>query len=191
MIGSLQGVIELFHAATIVINVHDVGYRVHVPQLILQKYHVGDSLKVFTYTHVREDILELYGFESYEDLQLFEAFLGVSGVGPKTAIGIFTVGTREQILSAIQKADVKFFTGVPRLGTKNAQKLIIELKGKLGSLAELDLNNVNAIAETEVTQALKGFGFSQKEIDEAVKAVSEKTTDTSTKIKLALKYLGK
>lgn len=191
MIGSLKGTIELFHGNSIVLTVHDVGYKVHVPEQILQTYHMLDEIKVFTYTHVREDVLDLYGFENYEDLQLFEAFLGVSGIGPKTALGIFSVGTRDQIFSAIQKADVKFFIKVPRLGTKNAQKLIIELKGKLGSLAELDLTNTNTIADTEVTQALKRFGFSQKEIEEAVKAVSENTTDTSAKIKLALKYLGK
>lgn len=190
MIGSLQGVIELVSGSTIVINVHDVGYKVTIPHTILQKYHRQDIIKVFTYTHVREDILELYGFETYEDLKLFEALISVSGIGPKTAVAVFSIGTREQIFSAIQKADVKFFTGVPRLGTKNSQKLIIELKGKLGSLAELDLMNDGPM-DTEVEQALKGFGFSQKEIEEAVKAVNEKATDTSTKIKLALKYLGK
>lgn len=190
MIGSLHGTIELYDGQTALINVNGVGYRVHIPQALLGKHHAADAIVVFTYTHIREDILDLYGFETIEDLKLFEALIGVSGIGPKTAIGIFSVGTRDQILSAIQKADVGFFTGVPRLGKKNAQKLIIELKGKLGSLEELDLTGEKTAENNEVIVALKGFGFSQQEIDSALKVVNDET-DTSKKIRLALKYLGK
>jgi Holliday junction DNA helicase RuvA len=189
MIGSLDGLVELFDGHNILIQVNGVGYRVHVPQAILGKYHVGEKIKVYTYTHVREDILDLYGFENIEELKLFEALISVSGIGPKTAIGVFTVGSREQILFAIQKADVSFFTGVPRLGKKNAQKLIIELKGKLGSLEELDLTGIGK-DNSEIVEALRGFGFGQKEIMDAIKAVGDEK-DMSKKLKMALKYLGK
>lgn len=191
MIGSLHGSIELFDGANVLINVHGVGYRVHVPQGFREKYHRDETVSVFTYTHVREDILELFGFETLEELKLFEALISVSGIGPKTAIGVFGVGTKSQIIGAIQKADVNFFTGVPRLGKKNAQKLIIELKGKLGSLEELDLTGEKTLVDSDVLTALKGFGFTQKEAEEAVKAVGMQATDTSGKLKLALKYLGK
>lgn len=190
MIGSLHGVVELVDGSQILVNVHGVGYRVHVPQSVLVSYHRDDKIDVYTYTHVREDILDLYGFPQLEDLKLFEMFLSVNGIGPKTALGIFSVGSRSDILSAIQKADVKFFTGVPRLGTKNAQKLIIELKGKLGSLAELDLSGKNDVMVDEVTQALRGFGFKDKEIADALEAVAD-VEGSSKKIKMALKYLGK
>ena len=191
MIGSLHGIVELFDGMSMLINVHGVGYRVHIPQTLREKYHVNEEASVYTYTHVREDILELFGFATLEELKLFEALIGVSGIGPKTALGVFGIGSKNQIIAAIQKADVDFFTGVPRLGKKNAQKIIIELKGKLGSLEELDLTGEKTLVDADVLIALKGFGFSQKEAEEAIKAVGVQVTDTSGKLKLALKYLGK
>ncbi|MDE2026716.1 MAG: Holliday junction branch migration protein RuvA [Patescibacteria group bacterium] len=191
MIGSLHGTVDLFDGNSVLINVHGVGYRVHVPQSFRDKYQREETVSVYTYTHVREDVLELFGFETLEEMKLFEALIGVSGIGPKTAIGVFGIGTKSQIISAIQKADVDFFTGVPRLGKKNAQKIIIELKGKLGSLEELDLTGNKTLVDSDVLTALKGFGFSQKEAEEAIKAVGLQATDTSGKLRLALKYLGK
>jgi len=188
MIGSLHGVVELFDGHNLLVQVGGIGYKVHVTQAILSKCHIGEKIVLYTYTHIREDILELYGFEKIEDLKLFESLISVSGIGPKTAIGIFQVGDRDQILISIQKADVNFFTGVPRLGKKNAQKIIIELKGKLGNIEDLDLTDTED--SVEVVQVLKKFGFGQKEINEAIKAVGDEK-DTSKKIKMALKYLGK
>ncbi len=189
MIGSLHGTVELFDGNNILIQVNGVGYRVYVPQSILGKYHANEKIVVYTYTHVREDILDLYGFETVEDLKLFQALIGVSGIGPKTAIGVFLVGSRDQILFAIQKADASFFSGVPRLGKKNAQKIIIELKSKIGSLEDLDLTG-SSNGNIEIVEALKTFGFGQREISDAIKAAGEEK-DISKKLKLALKYLGK
>src|SRR5258705_6605708 len=109
MIGSLKGVVEFLDTQNILIDVSGVGYKVNVSKNVITKYHSGDKIKAYIHTHVREDVLDLYGFESIEELKLFEAFLGVSGIGPKTAIGIFVIGTKEQILFAIKKADVSFF----------------------------------------------------------------------------------
>lgn len=191
MIGSLHGNIELFDGTKVFVNVNGVGYRVYVPQYVLANYKLSQQIDLFIYSHLREDIFDLYGFTKIEDLKLFEALLGVSGIGPKTALGIFSIGTREQILSAIQKADVNFFSGVPRLGRKNAQKIIIDLKGKLGSLEDLDLSGEKVNMHEEVVSALKNFGFSLKEAENALKAIGDNTLDTSEKIKMALKYLGK
>jgi len=191
MIGSLHGTVELFDGTNAIINVHGVGYRVAVSQVFREKHRREEEVSVYTYTHVREDQLELFGFETLEELKLFEALLSVSGIGPKTALGIFTVGTRSQIIHAVQQADVDFFTGVPRLGKKNAQKLIIELKSKLGSIEDLDLSDEKTSMDSDVLTALKGFGFSQKEAEDAIRAVGDQATETSGKLRLALKYLGK
>lgn len=191
MIGSLHGVVELFDGIRIFVNVQGVGYRVHVPQNVLATYKVSQPIDLFVYSHIREDVFDLYGFTSLEDLKLFEAFLDVSGIGPKTALNIFSIGSKQQIIAAVQKADVGFFTNVPRLGKKNAQKLIIELKGKLGSLEELDLSGNKAGEENEVLIALKSFGFSQREAEEALRAVGNGVSDVSIRLKMALKYLGK
>src|SRR5579871_1250739 len=131
MIRLLKGIIELQDGPYLLIDVHGVGYHVYAAQDLLSRSKIGDSVKIFTYTHIREDIMDLYGFASLEDLKLFESFLTVSGIGPKTAIGIFAIGSREKIMMALSTGDVQFFSSVPRLGKKNAQKLIIELKNKL------------------------------------------------------------
>ncbi len=191
MIGSLHGVIELFDGSMMLVNVHGVGYRVHVPLGVRKNFQLTQNIDLYIYSHIREDIFDLYGFSTLEELKLFEALLSVSGIGPKTALGVFSIGTRDTILSAIQKADVSFFSSVPRLGKKNAQKLIIELKSKVGSLEELDLTGKHAIGNSDVVTALKSFGFTQREAEAALEAIGNESMDTSAKLKLALKYLGK
>jgi Holliday junction DNA helicase RuvA len=191
MIRLLKGIIELQDGPHLLIDVNGVGYHVYATQDLLSRSTVGDAVRVFTYTLVREDALDLYGFATLEDLKLFESFLTVSGIGPKTAIGIFAAGSREKIMTAISTSDVTFFSSVPRLGKKNAQKLIIELKNKLGSLEELDLSSPDVKADGEVIEALKSFGFSEKEAMEAIRSLNPDVTNVSEKIRLSLKHLGK
>src|SRR6266567_4459837 len=126
MIGTLKGVIEYREDPFLIVDVNGVGYKVLVPNSILSRISgTGDTIKLYTHTHVREDLLELYGFTDPQDLKLFEYLISVSGVGCKTALGIFSVGSRKEIMLAITTNDVSFFTAVPRLGKKNAQKIII------------------------------------------------------------------
>lgn len=191
MIGSLKGKVELRDGSGLIVDVNGVGYKVQASSSVLKDAIVGTSIKIFTYTYVREDVLDLFGFSSVEDLKLFERIIGISGIGPRIAINIFSVGSRENIINAIIKGDVDFFTTVPRLGRKNAQKIIIELRGKLGSLEELDLSADTDGKSNEVIAALKSFGFSAKEAGEALKNVDKKIEDISERIRLALKYLGK
>lgn len=194
MIGMLKGLLDTRIDPYIIIDVSGVGYRVLASHNVLSQLPaLGSEVKVYTYTHVREDILELYGFADFSDLRLFELLLSVSGVGPKSAIGVFGLGKRGEIISAILKNDVAFFTGVPRLGKKNAQKIIIELKGKLGSGEEVDLSHGDSPLDDDVSLALKNFGYSQGEIQKAMQSVNgagRQGLSTSEKIRLALKYLG-
>lgn len=191
MIGFLRGKIELLQRPFIIIDVNGVGYKVLVPESVYIKLTKDESIRIFTYTHVREDALDLFGFLEAEDLGLFENLLTVSGVGPKTALNIFSFGERKDIVEAIIKGDVAFFTSVPRLGTKNAQKIIIELKNKMGSSADLDLSGKDLLENAEVVQALKNFGFSVGEAQKAVREVKKIGISTEEKIRLALKNLGK
>lgn len=187
MIGHLTGTLISRTDPHIIIDVHGVGYKVCAASDVLSTFHVGDTVSLFIHTHVREDAFELYGFTDEGSLSLFELLLSVSGIGPKTAIGVFALGKKEAVLQAIRSADVAFFTGVPRLGKKNAQKIIIELKGKLGAVEELDLQEGDA----DVVSALTQFGFSSAEAAAAVRAIGKQDASASEKIKLALKYLGK
>ena len=191
MIGFLNGTIELLQRPFVITDVHGVGYKVLVPDSVYSKLSLGQKIKIFTYTHVREDALDLFGFLESQDLGLFESLLTISGIGPKTALNIFSFGERKDIIEAIIKGDVTFFTSVPRLGTKNAQKIIIELKNKMGSEADLDLTGKDLLENAEVVQALKNFGFSVGEAQKAVREVKKEGISTEEKIRLALKALGR
>jgi len=191
MIGFLKGSIEHLDRPFVFLDVNGVGYRVLVSDTVYAKLVKNEKTKLFTYTYVREDDLSLFGFLELEDLKLFEGLITVSGIGPKTALNIFSFGGRKEIIDAIIKGDFSFFTSVPRLGTKNAQRIIIELKNKMGSGNDLDLSGKDLLENAEVVQALKNFGFSVGEAQKVVREIKTEGLTLDEKIKLALKNLGR
>ncbi|MCL5970924.1 MAG: Holliday junction branch migration protein RuvA [Patescibacteria group bacterium] len=192
MIGFINGKVELRDDPYLIVDVNGVGYRVLVsPNVLSNLSETEEKIKLFIYTHVREDTLDLYGFIANSDLKLFENLLSVSGIGPKTAIGIFSLGSSPQIIDAIRRGEVDFFTAVPRLGKKNAQKIIIELKNKMGGVNDLDLSEKDVKENEVLISALKTFGFSSREALDALKNIKGKGETTEERVKLALKYLGK
>lgn len=190
MIRLLKGNIELIDSSFIIVDVQGVGYKVTVDKSVISKLHKGNAIEIFTYTHVKEDLLELYGFMNHSDLKLFEDMIGVSGIGPKTALGIFSLGTGANIINAIIDGNTNYFANVPRLGKKNAQKLIIELRTKLGNKEELDISSDQS-SDQELLMSLKSLGFSPQEIGKAIKNITQDNLSLSEKVKLALKNLGK
>jgi holliday junction DNA helicase RuvA len=166
-----------------------VGYQVYAPSNFLQSAVssevAGEELEAHIYTHVKEDKLELYGFQQEKELALFQLVLTVSGVGPKTALGIINGGA-DRLISAVQEANLSFFTAVPRVGKKLAQKIIIELKSKLGSLKELNLATLSPKRQ-DVYDALLGLGFEDRDINLALEKVDVDNLDLAVAIKQALK----
>lgn len=191
MIGFLKGSIEHLDRPFVFLDVNGVGYKVLVSDTVYAKLSKNEKIKLFTYTYVREDELSLFGFLELGDLRLFEGLITVSGIGPKTALNIFSFGGRKEIVDAIIKGDVSFFTSVPRLGTKNAQRIIIELKNKMGAENDLDLSGKDLLENAEVVQALKNFGFSVGEAQKVVREIKTEGLTLDEKIKLALKNLGR
>ena len=124
------------------------------------------------------------------EIAFFELLISVSGIGPKTALAIFSTGKLPVIKDAVVRGNVEFFTSVPRLGRKNAQKIIIELRSKLGSLEDLDLSPESNESK-EIVGALKSFGFERDEAKDALKFIKDVEGSTSDKIRQALRYLGK
>lgn len=183
MIGFLKGEIKYTYPDSIVILVNDVGYKVYVTKL----FPVGSLVELFIHTHVREDALTLYGFATASDLQMFEWLLDVSGIGPKTALLCLAQGSA-QIAKAIATADVSFFTQIPRLGKKNAQKIIIELKNKMGGVTDLNLSDDESTLEAIL--ALQSMGYSQAEAQKAVSVV-EPAESVEETIRKVLKYYGR
>lgn len=184
MIAKLTGKPEILDNQSIILDINGVGYKV----FFNPKSNQLLPSTLFIHTHVKDDALDLYGFISKEELQLFKLLISVSGIGPKTGINVMAKGV-EAITQAVSRADVDFFTTIPRLGRKNAQKIIIELKSKLGSLKELDLTSETS-ATKDVINALIGLGFSRVEAREALNQVSDQPT-LEAKISQAIKLLGK
>ncbi len=190
MIGVLQGVVHSKKLDGIVLMVSGVGYLVFTPLNYLSKIKVNDKIFLNIHTHVREDQLNLYGFSSVTELELFELLLNISGIGPKSALSIVNRGV-DGVSRAVIQADVTFFTSIPRLGTKNAQKIIIELKTKLGSIRELELTGTDTGETQDVIDALVSVGFTKVEALTAIKNLPESAVTVEDKIKSSLKMLGK
>jgi holliday junction DNA helicase RuvA len=191
MIGSLRGKVILKDGLHLLIDVNGVGYKVLVSEKIWSKTHLDNEIFLYIYSHIKEDVFDLFGFLETADLKLFESLISVSGVGPKTAMSIFSVSDRNEIVNAVLNGDVSFFTRIPRLGKKNAQKIIIELKSKFKDNSSFDLSDEDQGEFEEISSVLKTFGFNSREISDALKNIDSSAKTVDEKIKSSLKYLGK
>ncbi len=160
MIGFLTGQPKVVEDKVIVITKDGVGWEVSVGESLLAKLTNQNEVSLYIYTHVKEDQLALFGFNTQAEKKLFQLLLNVSGVGPTTALNIADLGA-ERITQAVQEAQVSTFTTIPRVGKKLAQKIIIELKPKLGSLKELELGEVSGQTK-ELAEALLALGFDEQ-----------------------------
>jgi Holliday junction DNA helicase RuvA len=166
-----------------------VGYAVHVTDKVKVELTAQVETELFIYTHVREESLDLYGFARRNERELFTLLLSVSGVGPKTALLILNFPP-EQIIDAIQQANTSLFSSVPRVGKKVAQKIIIDLRGKLGSIKELDIGPVSQQRQ-EVALALQVLGFAETEIHQALQNINVEELSVAEAVKLGIKELSK
>jgi len=148
----------------LIIQVQGVGYGVHVGAQTLTACTGRESLEMYVHTFVKEDEISLYGFLSFEEKEMFLQLLSVSGVGPKTALTIIDKGT-VGIYSAVHNGDVTYFSSIPRIGKKLSQKIIIELRSKLGNREVLDLQRPTE-KYSQVSDALLSLGFGEHDIQE-------------------------
>jgi len=184
MIVSLRGRVTEFFSVSMVIEVGGVGYRVIVAPSTLEHMTVGEEAFVYIHDHIREDAHDLYGFLIKDELELFERLLAVSGVGPKVALAILSVGKVDEVRNAIMRGDLDRLTSVPGIGKKTAQKIILELKGQLVEQQESSSTDRDAIA------ALESLGYSSAQAREALKKVKTEITDTSARVREALRLLS-
>lgn len=186
MIAYLTGT-PIFQASQVVVVTGGVGYLVHLGNGLLSQLsnQTNAQISLHIYTHVKEDRLELYGFARLEDLELFKLLVAISGVGPKTAQNLIDAGS-ERLIEAVRQAQTSFFTSVPRVGKKLAQKIIIELKSKLGSLQELNLSTLSPKAQ-DVMDALLGLGFDEQLIMQSMATLDIEALDLQVAIKSIIK----
>ncbi|KKR48124.1 MAG: Holliday junction ATP-dependent DNA helicase RuvA [Microgenomates group bacterium GW2011_GWC1_41_8] len=189
MIGQLTGKPHIDISDNAIIDVQGVGYEVRITPSTKSQLSQTNQCQLFIHTHVRDDAIELYGFLTKKELELFKLLIGVSGIGPKTGIKIVDFGVAG-ITNAVVNADVSFFSQIPKVGKKSAQKIIIELKSKLGSLEELDLTADNT-ETNDMIQTLMSMGFSRQDVVSTFKRIPENLQTIEEKIRFALKEMGR
>lgn len=192
MIASLKGIVQTKKPEGVIIEVSGVGYRVSVPLCSLADIpEPGENVFLHTYTHVREDALQLFGFLSEEERKVFTTVLGISGIGPKLGLAILSGMPALRFIEAVSSEDVELLSTIPGLGKKTASRLVLELKGKLPSLESDGAygSKGHSVAEDAVS-ALVNLGYkkptAEKAVDNAVRGGAAAIEDI---IKEALKYL--
>lgn len=190
MIASLHGTLESLGSDWAVINVHGIGFQVYMPTSTLSTLGaIGKEVQLYTHFHLREDSATLYGFASTEELELFQTLIGVSGLGPKLALAMLSAMSVEQVSMAIATGSVALLTVIPGIGKKMAERLILELKDKIGAGLIAAPSAQLAQENTDVLAALTSLGYSVSEASRAV-ATLPRSSDISLeeKVKLALQY---
>lgn len=198
MIGFLRGQVAALKADYCLLDVNGVGYRVFVAGSTRNKLRLKEETQLFTYMNVYQDGITLYGFASEDEYDVFQLLIGVSGIGPKVALGILSSITVDGLCKAIQNKQATVLTKLPGIGKKSAERLILELKDKVGfatsdaeEILSLDMEGpVGDDIISEAQAALMALGYSQAEIAPVLKKATKcKTTEEI--IKLALKQLNK
>jgi Holliday junction DNA helicase RuvA len=191
MISYLCGTVMAATDRHIIVEVNGIGYRVSIPEKSMNSIaKIGLQVKLFTHYNLnpRDGSVELYGFQTPEELNFFELLTSVSGIGPKSAQAIISSADLQSLQIGIIRGDDEYLRKVSGMGPKTAQRLILELKNKVlatGAVASAELGS-----ESEAMDALVALGYSQYQAREAVRQVSDKAKSTEDKIKEALKILG-
>ena len=199
MITYVKGELTELSENSIVVECYGVGYEIMVPASIISELpSIGENIKVYTFQYVREDILDLYGFLTKDDLKIFKLLITVNGIGPKGALSILSVIRPDELRLAVLSDDVKAIQKAPGIGGKTAQKLIIELKDKLDieDVINKGFDNPKLVQATgsvrdEAIEALVSLGYSSSEAIRAVRGISDaEGMDSEALLKAALKQLA-
>ena len=192
MIGRLQGQLAAKNPPQLLVDCHGVGYEVDVPMSTFYNLpEVGASVMLLTHFVVREDAQILYGFGTAPERETFRQLIKISGVGPRMALGVLSGMSVADLAQAITQQDAARLTKVPGIGKKTAERLLLELKGKLGAdLGALGAGPAKSGVQSDIQQALLALGYNDKEASAALKALPAEV-GVSEGIKLALKSLAK
>jgi holliday junction DNA helicase RuvA len=202
MIEFIKGYVDDITPEYIVIDHNGLGYQIHAPNPYSYTKSRKEEIVVYTYQHVREDILALYGFPSREEKALFMKLLNVTGIGPKGALAILASGNPSQVIEAIENENDTFLVKFPGVGKKTARQIILDLKGKLGDVAALyapDLFNHEEVEQIETAnhalneaiEALKVLGYAEREIKKITPSLQQENLSTDQYVKKALQKLLK
>ena len=215
MLAYIKGTIEMKMTGYVVIDVGGLGYKIFMSQVGIDKLgNIGDTVKVHTYYRVREDDISIFGFNTLEELRMFELLIGVSGVGAKTALTMLAVCEPSDFALAVISEDIKTLTTIPGIGPKSAKRIILELKDKIKQEQQIEeltnatqSNNTRKLSETDIKvkqaiendnkvleaiAALQVLGYNKRIIEKAFEKIEDKKElSTEDLIKKGLLLLGK
>lgn len=198
MYAYIKGSLEVKTKGYIVIDVNGIGYKIFMSETAISKLgEIGEIIKVYTYLKVKEDEMSLYGFNTNEELRMFELLLTVSGVGAKSAISILSNISPSSFALAVISDDISKLKSLPGIGPKGAQRIILELKDKLNK-EETEQNKLDIEQKVkenekvlEAISALQVLGYTRKEIEKALEKVDKETLSVEEIIKKGLSNLSR
>jgi Holliday junction DNA helicase RuvA len=191
MIATLSGVVAEKLGDVVVLDVHGVGYGLLVTNEDFGRMTTGQSAKVYVYEHIREQQHDLFGFATLDTKQLFETLLGVNGVGPKMALNVLSIGNTNTVRAAIATGDVKFIQQANGVGKRVAERIVVDLKDKVG-LEGIDLaatgllQGEGLLMKDEAVEALVSLGYTAQDAAKALQAI-DTNLSTEDRIRLALR----
>ena len=200
MIGCLIGEVLALEAPTVLLNVNGVGYEIDTPLSTFCQLQKGQKVTLWTHLVVREDAQQLYGFSDAQEKIIFRTLLKVNGVGPKMALGILSTLSVDMLIHTVEHGDVKTLVKVPGVGTKTAERLMIELRDRFKAFSTTTVSNNTASAQIQFTgnsavaeaeAALQSLGYKPLEAQKLIQAVKADFTEASDIIRAALKSLNK
>ncbi|MGQ9643176.1 MAG: Holliday junction branch migration protein RuvA, partial [Ignavibacterium sp.] len=169
LIGYLKGKIISAKPTQIILDVNNVGYLIHISISTFEKISDQNEVSLYIHTYVREDVLNLYGFYTEAEKEMFELLISISGIGPKVALSILSGISVEELQSAIQSENVSRLVSVPGVGRKTAERVVLELKSKVGFIETTASKGIDFTIKQEAVLALTTLGYNQKVADKIVR----------------------
>jgi holliday junction DNA helicase RuvA len=192
MISFLRGTIHSKGQNYVILRIGDVGYQVFVGVTLYAELEIGKTVEIYTHQYVREDALDLFGFRSMEELEMFELLLSISGIGPKSALGVLSVASVREIKESIAHGDSGLLTKVSGIGKKTAERVILEIRDKVGHMA-IDLRGPKdgSFSSGDEIDALISLGYSVSDARDALSRIDPEIKESGARIKAALKLMGR
>jgi len=193
MIAFIRGKIIAKLTAAVILENHDIGYEIFVGENFLNELQNNQEVEIYLHHHVREEASDLYGFKTLADLEVFKLLLGVSGVGPKSALGVLSLASASDVSQAILRGDPNLLTKVAGIGKKTAERIVLELKSKISRAQASTLDGEASALNygSDEIDALMSLGYSLSEARSALGVISKEVTDSGERVKQALKTMKK
>jgi len=195
MIASIKGQVLISKENWLIVETNGIGYKVFVPNSVLNLVSVGEAVSLYIYHNITDSSQSLYGFHTYEEQEFFELLLSISGIGPKVALSVLNAASLEEIREAVIADNPEILTNISGIGTKTAQRIVLELKNKIkvGDIRPIGTKSIDvgSSASLDVYQALLRLGYNAVEARAAIKMIPASIKDPEKKLKEALRNLGK